>query len=193
MSRRLLSLITLVLPLALDTPSAGAASLVAAVQEPVFGLRYAPAKVRFEPLPASVLSACPSLVNERWDRESWIHARQSEGATLRYVIGGRYVTRVQPGPGVPSPASAPQTQPDVQGAVIELGPSGCVLHGPAREVFDSPPAELPAEALDALAADLGLRYRQAFDGQPGLQAALKRQKVDLRRLPARLAKALQVP
>ena len=72
-------------------------------------------------LPASVLSACPSLVNERWDRESWIHARQSEGATLRYVIGGRYVTRVQPGPGVPSPASAPQTQPDVQGAVIELG------------------------------------------------------------------------
>ena len=54
-------------------------------------------------------------------------------------------------------------------------------------------AQWATRDLDALAADLGLRYRQAFGGQPGLQAALKRQKVDLRRLPARLAKALQAP
>lgn len=179
----------LTLALALTGATAACAS-PASLQEPVFGLRYAEAKVRFEPLPARVLAACPALVNERWDRQSWVYAQQEEGATARYVIGGRYVQRAQRGPDSPRPARAPQTQPDPQGAVIEIGPQGCVLHGPAREVFDSPPPEIPAAALDALAADLGIRYRQAFGGPQKLHDALRRQHVDVRRLPARLAQAV---
>jgi hypothetical protein len=139
--------------------------------DPVFGLSYQPAKVRFEAAPANLLSICPELENARWTRKLWIYA-QTDGPHGRVlVVGGFYAAR----PPAARPPSALKLETDPKGAVIETTATGCTLLGPAREVFRYPDDLVPPTVLRALAADLVKRYRTAFGGAATLANALRHQ------------------
>lgn len=148
---------------------AGSAGTVA--KDPVFGLSYKPAQVSFDAVPQDVAEACPSLVNERWSRKLWVYAQTEQAPHRYYVLGGFYVRRAPP-------AKRESLEVDPMGAVVDLHGNQCELLGPAREVFDSRPDELPAASLELLAADLVERYARAFGGRAALVAELKRQRVE---------------
>jgi len=137
-----------------------------AAVDPVFGLVYAPEKVKFTPAPAGLLAACPALANAHWTRELWIYAEDQTPDGTYLVIGGFYAAKP------PAPA---KLETDPMGAVIETTTSGCMLLGPAREVFQYPEGLIPTPVLQELAHDLVHRYRAAFGGAAALQTALRTQ------------------
>ena len=135
----------------------------------MLGLRYNPRQVHFEPLPDEVLAHCPELSNERWGRRAWMFAHLEVQGHAYYVIGGLYVA--QKGAG----KVASKTLPDPLGAVLDLNQDQCDLLGPAGEVFDSRPQEMPQSALDSLADEALRRYETAFGGRSALRAAMRAQ------------------
>lgn len=141
------------------------------LQDPVLGLRYLSKAVSFEALPAEVLAQCPALSDEHWLREASTYGHVEDDGHSYYVMGGLYLRR----PG--APRELPRSQVDTQGAVLDIHEGRCDLLGPAREVFDSRPREMPPAALDRLADDLLARYITAFGGHDGLRKAMRRQGV----------------
>jgi hypothetical protein len=155
----------------------GPASAASQLVDPVFGLTYDPAKIRFEQAPTDLLTVCPALSSGRWTRELWIYAKTAtEGGSL-LIVGGLY----RPRPGVDG---KPMTDP--KGAVIDLKGKNCTLLGPAREVLDYPEQLISPAMLDRLDNDLVHRYRAAWGGAATLIAALREQHVTLDAPPDRM-------
>jgi hypothetical protein len=158
------------LVLALAAAAVAGQELPATAQEPVFGLRFPSARVQFEPVPPEVLTACPVLAPENGERVAWMLASAREDKRRVVVLGGFHVRRGTGG-------EAPRAEPDARGAVVDIGPGGCKLLGPARQVFDTRPPELPAPLQEQLAADLAERYGRAFGNLDHLRDILQRRRV----------------
>ncbi|MDE1148052.1 MAG: hypothetical protein PW843_15735 [Azospirillaceae bacterium] len=135
--------------------------------DPVFGLKYDPAHVKFDEAPTSLMTRCPNLANDRWDNRLWIYGQQDEAGTQYLIVGGLYVEK-----------ATGRSKPNPIGAIIAVTPEKCDLVGPARETLQAP-TDLPADMAPHLIDDLVRRYRTAFGGAPALNAALKAQHVDL--------------
>lgn len=137
--------------------------------DPLFGLSYDPAAIRFEDA-SEVITRCPELVNARWGRRVFLFARSVEASGTYMVLGGLYERREPPAKG------ENRFQTDSKGVLLREQESTCELIGPAREVFEYPVDGITAETLQALARDAVSRYAAAFGGGPKFLAALAREK-----------------
>lgn len=148
------------------------------MSDPLLGLSYDTAQVRFESLPAA--EATQLALGEP---PQWLYARSGEGAAmLRIVAGFQRVVSDDP--------ARPQSvlEPDFGAVLRGSGAQATVLGTPDALFYGDPPLLPPAE-LTPLLADAVQRYRQAWGGKAQLQAELGR--LDAARLPAALRDALQ--
>jgi len=155
-------------------PASGIGQTLPRMTDPIFGLTYDSAKIRFEEAP-DVVARCPELVNERWSRRVFVFARSAEPSGTYLVLGGLYARREAPAKG------EKRFETDPKGILLREHESKCELLGPAREVFEYPTDGVTTETLRALARDAVTRYATAFGGSPKFLAALARAKkrVDL--------------
>jgi hypothetical protein len=137
--------------------------------DPVFGLRYDPDKVRFEPAPADITQHCPDLVNPKWNRQLFIYGRAGNPNDVLLALGGYFVDRTNPA----------VTESDPKGVIAHLIGQQCELIGPAYEVLLFSQDELGAPAVRALANDAVRRYATAFGSPNAFRAALRQQGVKL--------------
>jgi len=70
-------------------PAPGIGQTLPRITDPIFGLSYDSAKVRFEEA-ADVVTRCPELANERWGRRVFLFARSVESSGTYVVLGGLY-------------------------------------------------------------------------------------------------------
>ena len=150
-------------------PAPGIGQTLPRITDPIFGLSFESAKVRFDDA-ADVVTRCPELVNERWGRRVWIFARSSEPSGTYVVLGGLYERRPPPARG------EKRFETDPKGILLREHDSKCELLGPAREVFEYPVDGVTAQTLRALARDAVARYATAFGGGPKFLSALARTK-----------------
>lgn len=152
---------------------------------PVIGLRYEIAAVKFDPLPASVQSKCPTLIDDENMRSVfWIYASAQEGQRTYYVIGG-YGIRPHP-----EPPDFPRYEPLDLGTVIQTDDQACKIFGEAREVFETRYLEeTPGPILQKLADNLASRLADAFGGRDNLRAELRRQRAQPGRISPEISTA----
>jgi hypothetical protein len=150
-------------------PAPGIGQTLPRITDPIFGLTYDSAKIRFEEA-GDVVMRCPELVNERWGRRAWIFARSVEASGTYMALGGLYERRAPPAKG------EKRFETDPKGVVLREHESKCELLGPAREVFEYPTDGVMVETLRALARDAVARYATAFGGSPKFLATLARAK-----------------
>lgn len=152
------------------------------LRDPIFGLKYDPASVKFESLPGRIAASCPELMNAKWDRKMWIFAQVSPAGFQYSVIGGYFIQRAVQG-------KAPGIEADKSGAVVRVSNGHCDLIGAARDVFDYPPEGLQTSLLKDLAKDAVCRYSRAFGGHEKFVATLRRQGVVITAPPSSILKA----
>jgi len=117
----------------------------------------------------------------------WTFARTSGPGPQFTVIGGYFVKRSG------ETEESASVEPDKSGAVVRLTDGHCDLIGAARDVFDYPPADMPAAKLKELANDAVCRYSRAFGAYQKLIAALKRQHIESSSLSLILKDAFFAP
>jgi hypothetical protein len=150
-------------------PAPGIGQTLPRITDPIFGLTYDSARIRFEEA-ADVVMRCPELVNERWGRRVFLFARSVEPSGTYVVLGGLYERRAPPAKG------EKRFEADPKGVLLREHESKCELVGPAREVFEYPEDGVTVETLRSLARDAVARYATAFGGRPKFLAALARAK-----------------
>lgn len=145
------------------------------LQEPILGLRYEVAKVKFEPLPARALVNCETLVDNEHTRGVWFvlgRAHDASGRTF-YVVDG-YEIRHDP-----EPPKYPKYVVGGDGIVFQTEGDQCTVIGGVRETFGARSFdETPLPILRRLAADIMSRYVRAFGGSEQLRMELRNQHVD---------------
>jgi len=152
--------------------------------DPVLGIRFTIANVKFEPLPESIFRKCPDLVNENAGRQSWIFSRISMPLADYYVIGGYFIRHD------PVPKGYEKYPEDKFGALLRVTADSCEVVDPASESFGEGGAtDLPVTVLDPLAADLRKRLEQGFGGPDQLKKAIRSQRIDLRSYAPALQRA----
>lgn len=158
------------------------------MQEPVFGLRYEIAKVKFDPLPATALSNCPTLVDNENFRSVWfLYARARDASARTFYVAGGYSIRQNP-----EPPKYQKYEVGDYGVVFQTEGDRCTVIGDVREVFDARAFdETPQPILRQLAADLVSRFTDAFGGPDRLRTELRNQHVDPDRLPPELQEAFK--
>lgn len=175
-----------IVSLAVGTCAAAMAALPRIAQEPVLGLRYEAAKVKFDPLPEEVSSKCKEYANtDTWGSRLLVYALAYEGARTYYIVGG-YRERLHPAP------SEPRYELDDRGSVLSIEGSECTVYGQAREVFEARFfEETPQPILQQLAAAHASTLAQAFGGPDRLRAELRNQHIDADRLSPELREAFK--
>ena len=168
-----------------QSPAAGSVPRI--LREPVLGLRYELARVKFDPMPASVLANCKILA-DRLSRAVWyVHgqARDASGRTF-YVTGG-YQKMLD---GRPKYRRFSTEEP---GMMFHTDVRSCEYIDPARIVFDEPDFKnvLTPPILRQLAVDVVQRLEQAFGGPDQLRLELRKQRVDMDALPPELRDAMK--
>lgn len=174
------------LVLGLCAPATAAEAPPPVMQEPVLGLRYDPATVKFDPLPDHVRIKCMEYANTaKWRSHLWIYALARDGARIYYVVGG-YRERLHPAP------SESRFELDKLGGVISIEGANCMGYGQAREVFDVRFfQETPQHVLQQLAVDHARTLAQAFGGPDRLGAELQNQGINADRLSPELREAFK--
>ena len=147
-------------------PAACIGQTLPRVTDPIFGLSYDPAKVRFEDA-GDIVARCPELTNARYGRRLWLFARSTDQSATYVVLGGFFERR---------DSAQLQLLTDPKGVLLRDRGSECELIGPAREVFDYRADGITPEILHALAGDAATRYAQAFGGRDKFLAVLARNK-----------------
>jgi len=150
-------------------PVSGIGQTLPRVTDPIFGLSYDPAKIRFEDA-AEVVARCAELTNARWSRRAWLYARNVESSGTYLVLGGLYERREPPAKG------EKRFEFDPKGVLLREHEGRCDLIGPAREVFEYPVDGVAPGTLQALARDAARRYAEAFGDKQKFLAALARAK-----------------
>ena len=79
-------------------PAPGLGQTLPRITDPIFGLTYDSARIKFEGA-ADVVMRCPELVNERWGRRVFLFARSVELSGTYVVLGGLYERRAPPAKG----------------------------------------------------------------------------------------------
>lgn len=158
------------------------------LREPVFGLRYESAKIKFERLPSSAIANCPTLADDENSRAVWyVFGQASDSASKTYYVIGGYEIRA----GVPYPHQRYETEG--LGVVLSIEGSTCTIIDSARQVFDDRlfDDELPQSILKRLAHDVTKRLVGAFGTAGRLETEFANQRIDREALPPELAQALQ--
>lgn len=155
------------------------------IQEPILGLRYEPAKVKFHRLPPEEFAKCGELVgdDEKWSSHFWIFALAQEAGRTHYVVGGYYSRRYPV-------AGEPSIELDEPGIAFSIEGKQCEVFGQARELFKLH-EDTPAPLLRRLANDAAVRLVRGFGGPERLMAEVKNQRIDQDQLPLYLREAFQ--
>ncbi|MFC5459805.1 hypothetical protein [Massilia niabensis] len=153
--------------------------------DPVLGLRYEAARVKFDPLPGQAIASCENLgKNEEWQSVWFIYAqaRDQSGRTY-YAAGGYDISRNSPG--------KPQFTTGDAGLIFFTDRGSCTTLEQVRETFDARlfDDEITEHILKQLAVDYAKRLERAF-GAAKLRAELRNQHVDQDALPPELRQAL---
>lgn len=156
------------------------------LSEPVLGLRYEAARVKFDPLPNQVLAHCENLNdNEEWKSVWFIYAqaRDSSGR-IYYATGGYDISK--------KPAQKPQFNTGDEGLIFFTDRGSCTTLEQVRQTFDARlfDDEITEPVLKLLAADYAKRLERAFGGAAKLRTELRNQHIDKEALPAELLDAL---
>ncbi|MGI4846492.1 MAG: hypothetical protein ACRYF7_24635 [Janthinobacterium lividum] len=169
-------------------PSQAAGPIPRILREPVLGLRYERARVKFDPMPSLVLANCGEVLTDEFSKDVWyVHgqARDASGRTF-YVTGG-YQEMLD---GRPKYRRFLTEEP---GMMFYTDARTCQYIDPARIVFDEPDFKkvLTPPILKQLAADVVRRLERAFGGPEQLKLELRNQRVDLDALPPELRDAMK--
>lgn len=157
------------------------------LNEPVLGLRYETARVKFDSLPAHALVNCETMQDNEYTDGVWfIYAQATDSSGRTYYISGGYDIR----------KDAPKHlkyETGGLGAVFFTDRGTCTYIDMARQVFDDRmfDEELPESILKLLADDFAKRLVKAFGGADKLRTELRNQHVDKEALPPELLAALK--
>jgi hypothetical protein len=157
------------------------------LREPLLGLTYEIAKVKFEPLPPTVLALCPTLADDENVRARlWIHAFARNALRSYYVVGGYGIHSD------PEPPAFPRYVPYDLGTTFFLEGDQCTVLGEPKEVFDAGESKATSRViLRQLAADAAARLARAFGGPDRLRTEVRNQHVAPARLSPELGKAFK--
>lgn len=154
--------------------------------EPVLGLRYETARVKFDSLPAQTLATCETLRDNEYGRGIWfIQAQATDSAGRTYYVSGGYEVRTEPGHA--------HYETGGLGAVFFTEQGTCTYLDTARQIFEDRlfNDELPEHVLKLLAADVAHRLVKAYGNADKLRKELKNQHIDMDTLPLELLTALR--
>lgn len=157
------------------------------LNEPVLGLRYEAARVKFDSLPAHALANCETMRDNEHGRGIWfIYAQATDSSGKTYYVSGGYEIRND------ERGYARYRTGDL-GAVFSTEGETCNYIDTARQVFEDRlfDDELPESVLKQLAADIPKRFAKAFGGAEKLRAELRKQHVDKAALPPELLSELR--
>lgn len=158
------------------------------VREPVFGLHYELARVKFDPLPPQVLSNCETLTDTENLHSVWFVYGQARDASGRifYVTGGYDVW-------LDGRPAHQRFETEDLGLVLRVDGSTCEPLDPARDVFDQRNFDdaLTPPILGQLATDVVRRLERAFGGPARLKVELHNQHINLDMLPPELGAAMK--
>jgi hypothetical protein len=157
------------------------------LSEPVLGLRYQAARVRFDPLPSQVLANCKNLDdNEEWKSVWFIYAQaQDSSGRTYYATGGYDISKKSP--------RKPQFTTGDEGLIFFTDRGSCTTLEQVRQTFDARlfDDEITEPILKLLAADYAKRLERAFGGTAKLRTELRNQHIDKEALPPELLEALK--
>jgi len=156
------------------------------LREPVLGLRYEAAHVKFDSMPAHALANCETMQDSENSKGVWYIFAQAANASGRtyYVSGGYAIRKI-------SPKHLKYETGDL-GAVFFTDRGACTYIDTAREVFDARllDDELPESVLKLLAADYAKRLERAFGSAARLRTEIRNQHIDREALPPELLQTL---
>lgn len=155
--------------------------------EPVFGLRYETARVKFDPLPLQAIANCESLADDGNRQSIWYvygEARDASGRTY-YVTGGYDIRKDAP------PHLKYETGDS--GLIFFTDRGKCTPLDAPRETFNARlfDDEMSPPVLKQLALDVVRRLERAYGGPERLQRELRSQHIDLNYLPPELDDAMK--
>jgi hypothetical protein len=157
------------------------------LSEPVLGLRYEAARVKFDPLPGQVIANCENLNdNEDWNSVWFIYAQaQDASGRTYYATGGYDISRNAP--------QKPRSNSGDEGLILFTDRGSCTALEQVRQTFDARlfDEEMSEPVLRLLAADYAKRLERAFGGAAQLRTELRNQHIDKEALPAELLEALK--
>lgn len=158
------------------------------LQEPVLGLRYERAQVKFEPLPPQVLVKCETLAdNERFRAEWYVYGQTRDASGRTFYVTGGYTERLDGRPSYRRFTTAGA------GWLLVVGATTCDPFDPPRDVFDQRQfdEEITPPILKQLAVDVVRRLERAFGGPDQLKQELRNQRIDMDALPPELRDAMK--
>ena len=157
------------------------------LSEPVLGLRYEAARVKFDPLPSQVLANCEDLNdNEDWKSVWFIYAQaQDSSGRTYYATGGYDISK--------KPPQKPRSNTGDEGLIFFTDRGSCTTLEQVRQTFDARlfDDEITPSILKLLAADFAKRLERAFGGAAKLRTELRNQHIDRDSLPPELLEALK--
>jgi len=160
------------------------------LQDPLLGLRYEPAKVRFEPVPSQVMSKCAVLSGNEHIHGVWFVFAVAGDATgqIFYLVNG-YEIRSRP-----EPPNFPKYSAGGYGLLLVVKAHECrLIDADARQSFDDRifDEEFPQDIVQRLANDFSARMKKAFGGGDQLGVEIVNQRIDLDALPVELKSSLR--
>jgi len=157
------------------------------LSEPVLGLRYEAARVKFDPLPGQVIANCENMGgNAEWQSVWFIYAQATtpSGRTY-YATGGYDIAKNSSGkPGF--------TTGDA-GLILFTDRGACTTLEQVRDTFDARlfDDEITEPLLKLLAADYAKRLERAFGSKAKVRAEIRNQHIDEEALSIELREALK--
>ena len=183
-----LSRLVLAATLAMATASSVAALPSPRIlSEPVLGLRYEAARVKFEPLSKQIIANCENMDgNAEWQSVWFIYAQATtpSGRTY-YATGGYEIARNSSGkPGF--------TTGDA-GLILFTDRGTCTTLEQVRDTFDARlfDDEITEPVLKLLAGDYAKRLERAFGSKARVRAEIRNQHIDEESLSIELKQALK--
>lgn len=166
----------------------GAGTAPRILREPVLGLRYERARVKFDPMPRSVLAKCSELLSDELSKAIWyVHGQASDASGRTFYITGGYEKMLDGRP------IFRQFVTEERGKMFYSDTETCQYIDAPRDVFDAPDFKmvLTPPILRQLAVDVVRRLERAFGGPEQLKTELRNQRVDLDVLPPDLREAMR--
>lgn len=131
--------------------------------DPFFAIKYNPAEIHFEPMPAIIKNHCPEL--RRDYAKAWVYAHTKTADTEYFIIYGYMNAQDHSGK-----VSAYPEEDD--GLIVALRGSKCLvdqwqffLRKEINPAKNATPIRASDDVLNQLAADLLRRYERAFGGK----------------------------
>ena len=157
------------------------------LSEPVLGLRYETARVKFDPLPRQVIANCENMdSNAEWQSVWFIYAQATtpSGRTY-YATGGYDIAK--------NSSRKPGFTTGDAGLILFTDRGACTPLEQVRDTFDARlfDDEITEPVLKLLAADYAKRLERAFGSKAKVRAEIRNQHIDEEALSIELREALK--